>query len=80
MNTDQTSHPHPELRDDQLERHFISEYLKGKGHTWESLHNLPEEEAKHLLAEASLYASNKLAELETRAALVQEVRGTSQAP
>ena len=65
----------PETRSDQLEQHFILEYLKSKGHTPETARALPEAEAKHLLAEASQYASARLAEIETRAHFVEEVHG-----
>lgn len=50
-----------------LEKNFIIEYLKGKGHRLETLNQLPEEEAKSLMREACRYASLKLAEIESRA-------------
>jgi hypothetical protein len=50
-----------------LERNFIVEYLKGKGHRLETLSSLPEEEAKSLMKEACRYASLKLTEIESRA-------------
>lgn len=56
-----------------LEKMLIEAYLKGKGHTLDELKNLPDAEAKRLMAEASVYASGKLAELEERAQFVQEL-------
>lgn len=56
-----------------LEKTLIEAYLKGKGYTLEDLKNLPRAEAKQLMKEASTFASCKLAELEDRAHLVQEL-------
>jgi hypothetical protein len=56
-----------------LEKMLIETYLKGKGYTLEELQNLPEEEAKRLMKEASTYASGKLAEVEVKAHLMQEL-------
>ena len=60
-----------------LETMYIEEYLRGKGHTFQSLQELPEEEARQLMIEASAYASTKLAEVEKRAHLMQEIHGAS---
>ena len=60
-----------------LERMYIEEYLRGRGHTLQSLQSLPAAEARQLLIEASSYASAKLAEVETRARLVQDIHGTT---
>ncbi len=62
----------------RLERLFIEAYLRTKGHTLQSLHKLPAEEAKQLMTEASIYASTMLAQFETRERLLQELHGTSQ--
>ena len=59
-----------------MERTFILEYLKSHGHTLESLHQLPEEQVRKLMTEASTYASVRLTELEARARFVTEVHGT----
>ena len=56
-----------------LEHTLIEAYLKGKGHTLDDLKKLPEAEAKQLMLEASTYASGKLAEIEVRAHLVEEI-------
>ncbi len=58
-----------------LEKTLIEAYLKGKGYTLEGLKTLPEAEATQLMKEASTYASGKLAELEERAHLMEELYG-----
>jgi hypothetical protein len=60
-----------------LERAFIEEYLKTRGHTLRSLHDLPEDQVTALLRSASLYAAIKLAEVEARATYVHEIHGAS---
>ncbi len=67
------SQPIREDIDAVLEKALIEAYLKGKGYTLKDLKNLPEAEAKQLMTEASTYASSKLAEVEVRAHLVQEL-------
>ena len=56
-----------------LEKTLIEAYLEGKGYTLGNLKNLVKAEAKQLMTEASTFASCKLAELEDRAHLVQEL-------
>jgi hypothetical protein len=56
-----------------LEKMLIETYLQGKGYTLEELQSLPEKEAKRLMKEASTYASGKLAEVEVKAHLMQEL-------
>jgi D-alanine-D-alanine ligase-like ATP-grasp enzyme len=56
-----------------LEKVLIEAYLKGKGYTLKKLKNMPEEEVKQLMKEASTYASGKLAEVEVKAHLMQEL-------
>ena len=65
-------------RQAQLARTFIEEYLRNHNQTFESVHLLPAKECKRLMTEASVYASTKLAELEHRAHIVQELHGSSQ--
>jgi len=72
---DQAVTDEPQAR---LERLFIEAYLRTKGHTLQSLQKLPAEEAKQLMTEASIYASTKLAEVETKERLLQEIHGVSQ--
>ena len=59
-----------------LERCLIDEYLKSKGHTRESLKNLPGEEAHRTMKEASTYASGKLSEIEIRARFAADLQDT----
>jgi hypothetical protein len=69
--------PGPKRTDptEQLEEALIDEFLKARGHGRQSIHTLPEDEARHLLTEASVYASSKLSEVEARAHYVHELHG-----
>jgi hypothetical protein len=60
-----------------LERAFIEEYLRNRGYTLRSLHELPPEPLKAILRDASLYAATKLAEVEARAAYVHDIHGVA---
>jgi len=57
----------------QLERAFIAEFLERRGYTLSTLHELPEELAHALLKEASIYASGRLTEVESRAHFVDDM-------
>lgn len=72
MRTNHGEEPSPRAVDPhaEVEKMYIAEYLKSKGYSLAGLADLPEAAAKALLQEASLYASLRLAELETGAALV----------
>ena len=59
-----------------LEQCLIEEYLKSKGHTRESLKNLPDEEAHQTMKEASTFASGKLSEIEIRARFTEDLQDT----
>lgn len=59
----------------QLERAFIDEFLRGVGFTFKDLQELKTEQARALLRAACLYASGRLAEVETRSDLVEELHG-----
>jgi len=59
----------------QLESALIEEFLRGRGFDPAALHALPEDEAKRVLTEASVYAAGKLAEVEARAHFVHEIHG-----
>lgn len=58
-----------------LERVYLEEYLRSRGVCLMHLHRLPNEEARALMVKASIYASNKLAEIELRAAFIHEIHG-----
>lgn len=58
----------------ELEQAIISEFLEKRGHTLHSAQQLPEAERHALMREASLHASMKLAEVETRAQDVDDLK------
>jgi hypothetical protein len=60
-----------------LEMKYIDEYLRDKGFSTRALNTLPEQEAARLMAEASRYASLKLAELESRARLRTKIHNVT---
>jgi len=49
-----------------LEQKFIAEYLRSKGFRKAEIRNLPPEQRKALMKEACIYASVKLAEIESK--------------
>src|SRR5690348_372728 len=55
----------------ELERAFIAEFLQARGHTLETAYALPEAEAHALLQQASVYASCRLTEVESRAHFIE---------
>ena len=65
-------------RQTQLVEHYIEEYLKNRGHTWQSLQSLPAAEARRIYIDASTYASTRLAEIEARAHAVEDIHGSAQ--
>jgi hypothetical protein len=56
---------------------YIAEYLRQKGFSTQDLNTLPEQEAARLMAEASQYASLKLAELESRARFRRKIQNVT---
>jgi hypothetical protein len=66
MNTDRLEIPALEAPLDQLERALIDEYVRGRGYDPQHLDNLSNDERHDLLADASVYASTKLTEVESR--------------
>ena len=57
-----------------LEKSLIDEYLKNKGYNRVSLKNLPKDEANRLMREASIYASGKLTEIESKSRYKQTIK------
>jgi hypothetical protein len=57
-----------------LESAFISEYLERRGHSRETVRQLPDPERHALMRQASSYASMRLAEVETRAHYVDDLK------
>jgi hypothetical protein len=59
----------------ELERQLISEYVAGAGQDLKMLLARDDEDARKLLAEASLYASARLTEVESRSDYLHKLRG-----
>jgi hypothetical protein len=57
----------------ELERSFINEFLERHGHTQQSVRSLPDAERHALLREATLFASMRLTEVESRAHYVESL-------
>jgi hypothetical protein len=57
----------------QLERALIDEFLRTRGYDPHKLTELPEQEREALLKQASLYASSRLTEVESRSHFVHEM-------
>jgi hypothetical protein len=57
----------------QLELALIDEFVRGRGYDPAHLSDLPEEERDTLLREASVYASGRLTEVESRSHFIHEV-------
>ncbi len=54
------------------------EFLRARGLDAAALRAMPEDEANRVLADASVYAATKLAEVEARAHFVHEIHGHDQ--
>jgi hypothetical protein len=63
--------------DATLERGFIAEYLELHGHTILSMHQLPAAEASALMKAASIYASARLSEMQSRAHYIHDIHDAS---
>ena len=63
----------------KLGRMYIEEFLRNRGHTWDSVRKLPDEAAKKIMIEASTYAAIKLCEVDARAHVVKEMHGAADA-
>jgi hypothetical protein len=59
----------------QLERAFVDEYIRLRGYDPDSVRLRPEAEVMTLLEAASMYAAGRLAEFESRAHYVHDIRG-----
>jgi hypothetical protein len=58
----------------RLELALIEEFLLGRGFVPREVAALPEDERRRLLEAASIYATGKLAEIQSRAHYVHEMR------
>lgn len=61
----------------QLERALIDEFIRVRGRDPNGLGDLPQQERERLLAEASVYASGKLVEVEARSHFLDEIDDVS---
>jgi hypothetical protein len=59
----------------ELERELVAAYLAGAGHNLEALLARDDEDAYRILADASLYASSRLTEVESRLHYLRALRG-----
>ena len=62
----------------RLERALIAEFLERRGYNPDSLHDLPIHEAQAIMKEASLYASGRLTEVESRAHFIDDMHHAPQ--
>jgi hypothetical protein len=75
MTTSNTDRPPLEEPLAALERELITAYLAGAGHSLQRLQTQDDLEARALLAAASLYATARLTEVETRSHYLRSLRG-----
>jgi hypothetical protein len=60
----------------ELERNLIDAYLAGAGQSFHDLMTRDDDAARQRLAEASLYASERLSEIEARAHFLRKLHGS----
>ena len=58
-----------------LESELINEFLRTRGYDLQSVENLPDDERRRLLRQASMHAAGRLTEIEARAHFVDELHG-----
>lgn len=73
MAVDRTDIPPFEEPLAELERHIISEYIRGLGHDPVALRASIDPAARTILVEASTYAATRLSEVEARSHYVREL-------
>jgi hypothetical protein len=78
MNTEGLDLPALEAPLDQLERALIDEYVRGRGYDPHNLADITEQERHDLLADASVYASSKLTEVESRSRFFHGIHAGAQ--
>jgi hypothetical protein len=57
----------------RLEQSLIDEFIRGRGHDPDNLSAMADADRHALLREASVYASSRLTEVESRARFVHEI-------
>jgi hypothetical protein len=72
MSTKTDTHS-PEALLSQLERSLIDKFVRARGYDPDKLADLPAHVREHLLADASVYASGKLAEVDARSHFLDEI-------
>jgi hypothetical protein len=75
MSADHTNPNAPHVPLGELERALLDEFIRVRGYDPDNLHDLPEAELDMLLKAASLYASGKLTEIESRLHFLDEMHG-----
>jgi hypothetical protein len=75
MSTDYTDQTPLEEPLSELERQFISEYLRSAGLDYHALVARTDPEARRLLAQAALHASERLSEIEARSHYIHKLHG-----
>jgi hypothetical protein len=75
MTTNQPETPAVTLPLAQLERALIDLFLRARGYDSHALAGLPESQRQLLLAEASVYASARLTEVESRSRFLHDIHG-----
>lgn len=73
MRPDPDQAPRPD-QTAELEATLIAEFLEQRGHTLHSIQALPEAERHALMREATLHASMRLTEVESRAHYVDDLK------
>jgi len=58
-----------------LERALINDFIRARGYDPTRLHELPEDQRRHLLREAAAHAAGRLTEMEARAHYIDELHG-----
>ncbi|MBI3403050.1 MAG: hypothetical protein HY048_16680 [Acidobacteria bacterium] len=58
----------------QIEQSLVDEFLRSRGYDRHTVELLPDAERHALLSEASVYASSKLTEVESRSHYLDEIR------
>ena len=73
MNAERPEKPAPLAPLGQLERALIDEFVRARGYDPHNLADLPEQERETLLKQASVYASGRLSEVESRSHFLHEI-------
>ena len=75
MRPDNIEQPRVEDPLAELERQLLHAYLAGAGYDFHDLITRNDDDARQLLTDASLYASERLSEIEARAHYLNKLRG-----